>query len=147
MTSAFPSRYEGPGESPGLLMWQATMHWQRVMRETLAEHGLTHTQFVLLASLCWLESQEGPVNQARIADHARLDPMMTSQVLRALERNGWLDRKDHPGDARAFLLRPTRRGRSLIRKALPAVEAADAAFFGVLGNSLRGFIAGLRKLA
>ncbi len=41
-------------ESPGYLLWQVSMLWQRKMKRGLDEIGLTHTQFVLLASLGWL---------------------------------------------------------------------------------------------
>ncbi len=146
MTLAFPTRHSGPDDSPGFLMWQATMAWQRVLREALAPLDLTHPQFVVLACLGWIESEEGQVTQARIAQVAKLDPMMTSQIVRMLESKGWLERNDHPKDGRAFLLRPTRLGRALIRKAIPAVEAADANFFDALGRDLGRFKVSLKTL-
>ena len=140
------TRYSGPDDSPGFLMWQATMAWQRTLRQALSPLDLTHPQFVVLACLGWLESKEGPVTQARIAQEAKLDAMMISQIVRVLESKGWLARKDHPKDARAFQLKPTRSGRALIRKAVPKVEAADAEFFGTLGKSQRAFIDALKTL-
>ena len=58
---------------------------------------------------------------------------MTSQVLRALEARRLLDRRAHPSDTRAKVLRLTAAGRALALKAVPDVEAADAAFFAALG--------------
>ena len=48
----------------------------------------------------WLDV-EGPVTQHALAEHAATDEMMTSQVLRALEERGLVERAQHPSDARA----------------------------------------------
>jgi len=144
-----PTRFEGPGESPGFLLWQATNAWQRAVREALAPLELTHVQFVLLASITWLaDAGDGdPLTQRALAAHARTDEMMTSQVVRALEAKGLIERPPHPGDARARTLRPTTAGAALAARAIPAVEAADDAFFTALGTSERGFLKGLKSLA
>ena len=115
--------------SPGFLLWRATLRWQRTMVETLKPFGITHVQFVLLASTWWLCENEGPPRQRDLADHAGTDPMMTSQVVRALETAGLLSRTPDPDDARAVRLAPTARGRTLAPRAIAAVEAADRAFF------------------
>jgi DNA-binding MarR family transcriptional regulator len=89
------TEYEDANASPGLLLWQVTNQWQAATRAALTPLGLTHVQFVLLASLTWLDAS-GPVTQKQLADHAVTDPMMTSQVLRALERRGLMERRPHP---------------------------------------------------
>src|SRR5207247_6348908 len=91
-----------PGDSPGFLLWRASLRWQRLMTGSLRPYGLTHVQFVLLASLWWLTKKGGErPSQRRLADFAATDPMMTSQVLRALERRGLVVRSSHPTDSRA----------------------------------------------
>ena len=75
-----------------MLLWQVTNRWQAAQRAALKPYGLTHVQFVVLASLTWLAA-DGPVTQKALADHAALDPMMTSQVLRTLEEQ----RSGHAG--------------------------------------------------
>lgn len=133
-------------ESPGLLMWQVTNRWQAAQRAALKPYGLTHVQFVLLASLTYLQSEGAPVTQRRLADHAATDPMMTSQVLRALEGRGLLTRRPHPGDARARVLAPTPEGRELANRAVAAAEACDAAFFAPLAATAPAFADSLRAL-
>jgi hypothetical protein len=65
------SRFETPEESPGFLLWRATLSWQRRIRSGLSPHELSHTQFVLLASLWWLEDQcSREPSQARLARQA-----------------------------------------------------------------------------
>jgi DNA-binding MarR family transcriptional regulator len=129
--SRLATKYKTADESPGLLLWQVTNRWQAAQRAALKPFGLTHVQFVLLASLTWLDV-EGPITQRQLADHAATDPMMTSQVLRALEKRGLVERTQHPEDKRAQALTVTRRGRSLANRAVVAVEACDQAFFHAL---------------
>ena len=119
-----------PGNSPGFLLWRATLRWQRLMTATLRPLGLTHVQFVLLASLWWLTrvAREMPT-QRRVADHAGTDPMMTSQVLRLLERRGLVSRVSHPTDSRARQSDITEAGATLAVRAIAIVEAADSDFF------------------
>jgi hypothetical protein len=37
-----------PNDSPGLLLWHATLRWQRGIARALQPLDLTHVQFVLL---------------------------------------------------------------------------------------------------
>ena len=69
------------------------------------------------------------VTQRALAEHARLDAVTTSEVLRTLESKGLVERRPHPEDARARAVAVTRAGRALARRAIPAVEEADAAYF------------------
>jgi DNA-binding MarR family transcriptional regulator len=133
VTKRLQTKHESADESPGLLLWQVTNRWQAAQRATLKPFGLTHVQFVLLASLAWLDP-DGQVTQKALAAHAATDPMMTSQVLRALERRGLVERAPHPTDARARALAATEAGRDLANRAVVAVEACDEAFFAALGE-------------
>jgi DNA-binding MarR family transcriptional regulator len=133
-------------ESMGLLLWQVTNRWQAAQRAALKPFGLTHVQFVLLASLLWLGA-DGPVTQRQLADHARTDPMMTSQVVRALERRGLLVRTAHSSDGRAWSLSASDAGAALVNRAVEAVEAVDERFFGSLGPRRGAFTRDLASLA
>ena len=134
MTDRLASEFDDADDSPGLLLWRVTNRWQATQRAALKPYGLTHVQFVVLASLTWL-AVDGPVTQKALADHAALDPMMTSQVLRALESAGLIVREDHPTDRRAKALTVTAEGRALANRAVTTIEAADRAFFAPLGSS------------
>jgi DNA-binding MarR family transcriptional regulator len=121
---------EGPSHSPGFLMWHATMAWQRAIAAALAPLGITHVQFVLLACAWWLASTDEPPTQVRLAAQAGTDVKMTSDVIRRLEGKGLLTREAHPQDARAKVVTLTAAGAELATRAIGAVEAADATFFG-----------------
>lgn len=132
--SGLDTEFDSADQSPGLLLWQVTNQWQQAQRAALKPYGLTHVQFVVLASLTYLAAN-GPVTQKALADHAALDPMMTSQVLRALETAGLLTREDHPSDRRAKALAVTVEGRALANRTVKVVEACDAEFFAPLGGA------------
>ncbi|MFI7356467.1 MarR family winged helix-turn-helix transcriptional regulator [Streptomyces avidinii] len=118
-----------PGESPGFLLWHATLRWQRDIAAALAPLDLTHVQFVLLACTWWLNSQGEHPNQQALARQAGTDVKMTSQVLRTLEHKGLVAREVDPADTRAKRLRVTDAGADLAPRAIAAVEHADAQFF------------------
>ncbi|SED21828.1 MarR family winged helix-turn-helix transcriptional regulator [Streptomyces sp. TLI_105] len=118
-----------PGESPGFLLWHATLRWQRDIAAALAPLGLTHVQFVLLACAWWLNTQGEHPNQLALARQAGTDVKMTSQVLRTLEGKGLVEREVDPADTRAKRLRVTDAGAALAPRAIEAVERVDAEFF------------------
>jgi DNA-binding MarR family transcriptional regulator len=136
-----------PDESPGFLLWRVNLRWQRAMVAALRPLGLTHVQFVLLASAWWLTRVAGEKpSQRRLAEHAATNPMMTSQVLRALESRGLVNRAADPDDSRALRLAVTDAGARLAQKAIRVVEAADAEFFTPAGDS-GSVVRLLRRLA
>jgi len=142
------SRFSGPEHSPGYQLWRVTLLWQQRMRAALAPHGLTHVQFVLLAVTSWLTRGDVDtlVTQIQVAEAAGTDEMMTSQVLRTLEKNGLIRREPHPTDARAKRLVVTDAGRSITAAAMVSVETADVRFFeavadvDTLTSTLRGLV-------
>ena len=134
-----PPRPEGPEDSPGFLLWTITLDWQRRVTAALDPLGLTHVQFVLLASLHWLtmDPAGAPPSQRQLAEHAGTDIAMTSTVLRVLERHKLIERRTDPSDARVRRLTPTRAGRELAVVAMKIVEAVDHDFFAQAGDRAR----------
>ena len=128
-----------PNDSPGFLLWHATLRWQRGIAQALAPLDLTHVQFVLLACTWWLNEQGERPSQIALAGQAGTDIKMTSQVLRSLERKGLVEREVDTADTRARRLRATRRGARLAPRAIAVVEQLDSHFFGDVpkGEALR----------
>ncbi|MEM7443713.1 MAG: MarR family transcriptional regulator [Pseudomonadota bacterium] len=135
-----------PENNPGFLLWQVTNLWQRRQRANLDSVGITHVQFILLAGLAWLDKREGHVNQARLAQFCKTDPMMTSQVVRTLATQGLLERDRHPTDGRARHLKLTAAGARVLNEAMPLVLEADAQFFDSLAEDQPTLIDALRRL-
>lgn len=140
------SRFEQADDSPGFLLWQLTNLWQHHIRSALAPLGITHVQFVLLASAAWLENSERLVSQAILSRHAHTDIMMTSQVVRTLEEKGLLTRTVHPNDTRAKVVSLTTKGREVTQRALTVVETVDAQFFEELGGQASTFLRLMQQL-
>lgn len=124
-----------PSTSLGFQMWLVTLSWQRTIRAALHRHDLTHVQFVLLAGTWWLSDHGGEPTQTQLVEHTRIDPMMTSQVLRRLEDKGLVERSEDIVDTRAKRVCLTDEGRALLIEAMPDVHAADAAFFAPVSSA------------
>jgi DNA-binding MarR family transcriptional regulator len=139
MTHKIEFQFKSPNESPGYLLGQMTLLWQRKIKKVLDPLDLTQTQFVLLAALGWLSRENDQVTQIDIANQGNADRMMVSKVLRTLESKKFVSRQEHQTDTRAKVIKLTNRGAEVLQQALTAVENADKAFFSVDGNNLASF--------
>ena len=133
-------------ESSGLLLWQVSILWQRGIKKVLQPFDLTRPQFVLLASAQWLAQQEKEITQVSLANFTKIDPMTTSQVVRALQSKDLITREEHKTDTRAKVVAITDKGAELISQAVAKVEAFDDEFFSILENEQLSFNAQLHKL-
>lgn len=134
----------GPLLSPGFWLHHAALTWRAELDARLRPLGLTPTQFMLLASVGWLEHVGGPPTQQEVADRAGADRMMTSKVVRALAERDLLVRAVDGADARALRLALTPAGRTLVARATALARDVDALFFGPDPITLR---AELRRIA
>lgn len=130
---------EKPEESSGFLLWQVTNLWQREIKKALEKYGLTHSQFVLLASIHWLTLHKHEVTQILLSSHTKIDPMTTSTVLRTLQSKGLLQRQEHSTDTRAKTVALTSDGIAVIKEAVKTVEQFDSDFFRALGAKTKEF--------
>lgn len=126
-------------DSSGFLLWQVTNIWQREIKKALQPFGLTHSQFVLMASIHWLTLQKQDVTQILLSSHTKIDPMTTSTVLRTLQTKELLQRREHLTDTRAKTVGLTENGRKIIKQAVMAVEKFDKFFFATLGKKTHIF--------
>ncbi len=138
--------FKRPEDSPGYLLGQLTMLWQRKQKKVLDPLDLTQTQFVLLAALGWLSRTNDEVSQVDIARQSNTDRMMVSKVLRTLQEKGFITREGHETDTRANIVRLTRSGEVVLQKALREVEKGDLEFFSVLEAKLASFNSNMVKL-
>jgi DNA-binding MarR family transcriptional regulator len=146
MSKKIVFHFKKPEESSGYLLWQVTMLWQRTIKKELDTIAITHTQFVLLATIGWLSKQQEVVTQVDIANHSNTDRMMVSKVLRTLQEKGFITRREHETDTRAKTIALTPKGALVLQKALPLVQHADDHFFSVLKKDLKGFNTNLLQL-
>lgn len=141
-----PFGHESSDDSPGFLLWRTHNYWQRELRRCLKEFDLTHTQFVVLATTHYLNMNQDEVTQIEIADHAQIDVMLTSNVLRALETRKLIERGQHSSDTRAKTVYLTESGYKLLKPAVKQVEDFDNQFFSKI-EDIKKFNENLRKLS
>ena len=123
------SNFEESSNSIGLIFWKVSTQWQRKIKENLNKIDLTHTQFVILASIQELSEDHKIITQKEISDFSSVDTMTVSSVLRLLEKKKLITRITHPKDTRANKIEVTSEGQKIIHVAIPIVEAVDDEFF------------------
>ncbi|MGV2432609.1 MAG UNVERIFIED_CONTAM: MarR family transcriptional regulator [Rickettsiaceae bacterium] len=124
-----PFGFARPEDSPGFLLWQTTLSWQRVIKKALDKHDISHSQFVIMALLLWFESNGYSPTQILIANYSKLDKMTVSKSLKKLAKLGVVSRISDEKDTRAKNVFLTKNGKELIHTLVPIVEDIDAAFF------------------
>ena len=139
MSKKIEFHFKKPEDSPGYLLGQLTMLWQRKQKRVLDPLDLTHTQFALLCALAWLSRESDQVTQVDIANQGNADTMMVSKVLRTLQEKKFITRQEHPTDTRAKTIKLTADGEAVLQKAIICVEKADLEFFQKFGPDLTNF--------
>ena len=116
-------------ENTGHLLYHLSVVLERKMKRSLDTIGITHTQFIILATTFRLNQKSDLVTQVEIANASMTDKMMVSKVLRALEKKGWVGRKEHPIDTRAKTISITQSGTVTLKKTLEIVFHVEKEFF------------------
>ncbi len=143
----FPSRDKNDSEkATGLLFMRVYNKWHSLIKNRLRELDITHPQFVVLTSIGYLSQFGEEVTQVMISRLAGMDVMSLSQILKLLEKRGFLRREAHSSDTRAKSVRLTEAGQDRMERALPLVESVDAQFFGALKEEEDGFLQMLLRL-
>lgn len=128
--SDLPFNFDKPEDSPGFLLWQTTMIWQRKIKKALEPHGISHPQFVIMAMLMWFEAHHYDTTQILIANWSKLDKMTVSKSLKKLVTLRYVHRIEHKIDTRAKSISLTEKGKEMVRRLVPIVEGIDGILFG-----------------
>ncbi|MEU7117299.1 MarR family winged helix-turn-helix transcriptional regulator [Streptomyces zaomyceticus] len=106
----------------GFLVWRLSMKWRVAVDRAVAPLGLTHAQYVVVASLFGMSRSGLRPSQRRLADHTGLEPLYVSKLSRALETAGLVARTRDPDDPRAMQLSLTEQGLDVTRSAITVVQ-------------------------
>lgn len=126
--------FDQPESSPGFLLWQTTITWQRLIKNALDPYQISHAQFVILAIALWFEEIKEEPTQVIIARQSKLDKMTVSKSLKKLATLGLIKRNEHKKDTRAKSVCLTSKGRTLVGKLVPIIEKVDEEFFSVINT-------------
>lgn len=132
--SNLPFGFDTPEDSPGFLLWQTTLVWQRQIKRALESYDLSHAQFVIMATLMWFEAHDYDTTQILIVNWSKLDKMTVSNSLKKLVGIGLVNRIEHETDTRAKKVSLTEKGKEMARILVPIVEGLDEVFFGKLSR-------------
>jgi DNA-binding MarR family transcriptional regulator len=127
--------FKKPELSPGFMLWQTTTIWQRKIKAAIDSYGISHSQFVIMATLLWFNEQGHETSQVDIINMTKLDKMTVSKAIKKLVNEKLIARKEHSKDTRAKSVTLTDNGKSLVQKLIPIVEGIDHEFFGVIKGS------------
>jgi DNA-binding MarR family transcriptional regulator len=145
--SKLPFGFDIPEDSPGFLLWQTTMVWQRQIKRALEPYEISHAQFVIMATLMWFEIHHYDITQIVIVNSSKLDKMTVSKSLKKLVALGFVNRMEHETDTRAKTVSLTAQGKKMVGILVPIVEGIDGLFFGKASDKeIKSFTSILAKL-
>lgn len=126
--------FEKPEHSPGFLLWQTMVTWQRLIKKALDPYDISHAQFVILANVLWFEGVKQKPTQILIVRSTKLDKMTVSKSLKKLVADGLIKRMEHEKDTRAKSVHLTTKGKAMASRLVPIVEKIDEEFFGTVSR-------------
>jgi len=129
---------ESSGGGLGYALLHAAQTWRTEATAVLKPHGLTVPQFLIVMALYRQSRHEWPaLTQSEVAGRLGMDANTASQIVRALERRGLLNRTVNPSDARARALTLTDRGLETARAASTDARHLNQNYFSVVSATQR----------
>ena len=126
------------------------MKWRVAVDRALAPRGLTHAQYVMLASLYGLERDGHTPSQRELADHTGLEALYVSKLARSLDADGLIQRTRDAVDTRTMRLELTAKGRETVQPAIAEVAALLDKLLAPLGGRrgarTKSFVSDLTEL-
>jgi len=96
-------------KSIGFLLSKAYQRAWATLREEIEPYDLTPPQFALLSFL-W---QQDGLTQVELSEKGQIDRSTIGGLIDRLERNGLLERRQHPKDRRAYRIYLTAQGKAM----------------------------------
>ncbi len=123
--------------------WSVARRLRRASRDALAPWDISPSHARALDSV----AGHGPLRLSALADQLHIAPRSATEVVDALEEQGWVWRAPDPSDRRATLVELTAAGRRAHRAISAAREASAEQVFEALSDAERERLSGmLRKL-
>ena len=103
--------------------------WDRGISGVLGSYNTTRTQLELLTCIAKLVKDGKPVTQKDVVDFVRQDKTTVSEVMKTLEKKGYITRSTSEGDMRVKYITLTDKGFRLVKTAAFEVMQFDEQFF------------------
>jgi MarR family transcriptional regulator, organic hydroperoxide resistance regulator len=124
------------GGGLGYALTRAAQVWRQELTQELLPLEITAPQFFILAALYHMSKRNVQPTQREISERTAIDPNTASQVIRALESRGLIERTRHPNDSRAIALQLTNEGRTRAKASTQRARALNERFFRPIQQSL-----------
>jgi DNA-binding MarR family transcriptional regulator len=115
-------------DSATYLAAQLAKTFSKALNKRAAALGFSPGQFPVLLEL-W---NEDGLTQRQLLDRVEVEQATLANTLARMERDGLIERKQHPRDRRAQIIELTERGRELEQQAISASKSTDDAILAGL---------------
>jgi DNA-binding MarR family transcriptional regulator len=119
-------------EDLGYLLAKASQRWNELLAEAFAAAGFPEVRPAYGSVLIPLYEEDG-LRMGELARRARLSKQTMTDLVRRLERDGLVERRPDPADARASLVSLSARSRSFRPVAEATLQRLDADARTLLG--------------
>lgn len=106
----------------------------RRIRDALTPLGLTVSQYTALS---FLESQ-AQISNAQLAERSLISPQSANEMIKLMEKKGWVERQPDPTHGRIVRLSLTAAGQALLDLAHDHVARLEAGMLAKLSATQRG---------
>jgi len=128
------------------LLRRAWYGLNQAFRRRIASTGATPDQFTALRTL--IESDPRGITQGELTRLMSSDPNTIASLLERMQKAGWVDRRRHERDKRAYRIKPTAEGRKLYRQLRAVAVELQESVLAVLPEGEReDFLEKLATLA
>jgi DNA-binding MarR family transcriptional regulator len=85
---------------------------RRQFRQVLEPMGLTLGQYTALSVFC----SSGRLSNAKLAERTMVSPQAANELIKGMEKSGWIVRKPDPNHGRIINISLTREGKQLLTR-------------------------------
>ncbi len=110
-----------PNDRLAHLVKDVTRAYVRALQARLSKHGVSFGHWAFLRIL-W---ERDGLNQRELSEEAGVMEPTTFTAIRAMEKLGYVERMQQPGDRRMVIIKLTPRGRSLKQALVPLAEEVN----------------------
>lgn len=122
----------------------------RQFRRVLEPMGLTIGQYTALSVFC----SSGRLSNAKLAERTMVSPQAANELIKGMEKNGWILRKPDPNHGRIIQISLTKDGMRLLSRCNKVIAKLERQMLDGLSNKeiatlhgqLRGAVGVLREL-
>ena len=128
-----------------LLIWQTSNLWHSKLRFLLKDTNIVFNEYLILETLYNLERKQDFITQQDISKNSSVDKSVVSLKISALESKNYINRLQIL-DKRAYSLKLTDNGNSLIESLIKIVDEQETIIFNKLGSEIFNFTNSLKLL-